>query len=199
MNLGMWFGKRQKIIRPEIETINMRHIYTIFFIVILIVVTSCHTIPQDTAVLSEQTQAIVNFFLEDTEKYLTDSKQLVIEGGYIENDSSCFYLILWDHDTSVYKLYGKYNGMVHYKGYDISLYGDSWNDFFWICDTVYEIPDMNNPKELYFYDPIEWCIVIGCEDTTIYRQYSMFPICSSLSYEENKRIICDSLQKIIYE
>lgn len=94
MNLGMWFGKRQKIIRPEIETINMRHIYTIFFIVILIVVTSCHTIPQDTAVLSEQTQAIVNFFLEDTEKYLTDSKQLVIEGGYIENDSSCFYLIL---------------------------------------------------------------------------------------------------------
>lgn len=199
MNLGMWFGKRQKIIRPEIETINMWHIYTIFFIVILIVVTSCHTIPQDTAVLSEQTQAIVNFFLEDTEKYLTDSKQLVIEGGYIENDSSCFYLILWDHDTSVYKLYGKYNGMVHYKGYDISLYGDSWNDFFWICDTVYEIPDMNNPKELYFYDPIEWCIVIGCEDTTIYRQYSMFPVCSSLSYEENKRIICDSLQKIIYE
>lgn len=89
--------------------------------------------------------------------------------------------------------------MVHYKGYDISLYGDSWNDFFWICDTVYEIPDMNNLKELYFYDPIEWCIVIGCEDTTIYRQYSMFPICSSLSYEENKRIICDSLQKIIYE
>lgn len=72
----------------------MRHIYTIFFIVILIVVTSCHTIPQDTAVLSEQTQAIVNFFLEETEKYLADSKQLVIEGGYIENDSSCFYLIL---------------------------------------------------------------------------------------------------------
>lgn len=68
--MGMWFGKRQKIIRQEIETINMRHIYTIFFIVILIVVTSCHTIPQDTAVLSEQTQAIVNFFLEDTEKYL---------------------------------------------------------------------------------------------------------------------------------
>lgn len=197
--MGMWFGKRQKIIRQEIETINMRHIYTIFFIVILIVVTSCHTIPQDTAVLSEQTQAIVNFFLEDTEKYLTDSKQLVIKGGYIENDSNCFYLTLWDHDTSVYKLYGKYNGMVHYKGYDISLYGDSWNDFFGICDTVYEIPDMNNPKELYFYDPIEWCIVIGCEDTTIYRQYSMFPVCSSLSYEENKRIICDSLQKIIYE
>lgn len=177
----------------------MQNLNKIFFIVILIVMTSCQKIlQQDTAVLSEQTQAIVDFFLEEYKKELCDDKQLVINGGYIDNDSTCFYLNLRDHDSSVYKLYGKYNGIVHYKGYDISLYGDSWNDFFWTCDTIYEIPDMNNDFFI-FYDPVEWYIAIWCNDTTIYRQYSEFPYYSgsSLSYEENQRIICDSLQKII--
>ena len=177
----------------------MQNLNKIFFIVILIVMTSCQKIlQQDTAVLSEQTQAIVDFFLEEYKKKLCDDKQLVINGGYIDNDSTCFYLQLSDHDSSVYKLYGKYNGIVHYKGYDISLYGDSWNDFFWTCDTIYEIPDMNNDF-FTFYDPVEWYIAIWCNDTTIYRQYSEFPYYSysSLSYEENQKNICDSLQKII--
>ena len=164
-------------------------------IVLLIAMTSCRTIPQqDTAVLSEQTQAIVDFFLEEWEKELCDDKQLVITAGYIENDSSCFYLSLCDNDSSIYKHYGKYNGIVHYKGYDISLYGDSWNDFFWTCDTIYEIPNKNNDF-FCFYDPIEWNIAIWCEDTTIYRPDSDFPCYSS--YEENKIMKCDSLQKII--
>lgn len=171
----------------------------LFFIVILIVMTSCQKIlQQDTAVLSEQTQAIVDFFLEENKKELCDDKQIVITGGYIENDSTCFYLNISEHDSSVYKLYGKYNGIVHYKGYDISLYGDSWNDFFWTCDTIYEIPNRNNDFFL-IYDPIEWNIAIWCDDTTIYKQHSGFPCYrySSLSYEENKKNICDSLQKII--
>ena len=169
----------------------------IFFIVILIVMTSCQKIiQQDTAVLSKHTQAIVDFFLEENEKEFCGDKQLVIKGGYIENDSTCFYLNIWEHDTTVYKLSGKYNGIVHYKGYDISLYGDSWNDFFWICDTIYEIPNMNNDF-FCFYDPVEWYIAIWCNDTTIYRQYSEFPYYSSLSYEGNQKNICDSLQKLI--
>ena len=71
----------------------MQNLNKIFFIVILIVMTSCQKIlQQDTAVLSEQTQAIVDFFLEEYKKELCDDKQLVINGGYIDNDSTCFYL-----------------------------------------------------------------------------------------------------------
>ena len=171
----------------------------IFFIVILIVMTSCQNIlQQDTAVLSEQTKAILDFFFEEHKEELCNDKQIVITGEYSKNDSTCFYLNIIENDSSVYKFSGKYNGIVHYKGYDISLYGDSWNDFFWTCDTIYEIPDMNSDF-FCFYDPVEWNITIWCDDTTIYRQYSGFPCYSysSLSYEENKRIICDSLQKII--
>lgn len=177
----------------------MQNLNKIFFIVILVVMTSCQTIrQQDTAVLSEQTRAIVDFFLEENEKELCDDIQLVIRGGYSDNDSTCFYLNIWEHDTTIYKLSGKYNGIVHYKGYDISLYGDSWNDFFWTCDTIYEIPDMNNDF-FCFYDPVVWNIAIWCNDTTISISLSDFPYYSgsSLSYEENQRIICDSLQKII--
>ena len=171
----------------------------IFFIVILIVMTSCQNIlQQDTAVLSEQTKAILDFFFEENKEELCNDKQIVITGGYSDNDSTYFYLNLSVHDSSVYKPYGKCNGIVHYKGYDISLYGDSWNDFFWTCDTIYEIPDMNNDF-FCFYDPVEWNIAIWCNDTTISISLSDFPYYSgsSLSYEENQRIICDSLQNII--
>jgi len=177
----------------------MKNMNKIFFIVVLIVMTSCQKIiQQDTAVLSKHTQAIVDFFLEENEKEFCGDKQLVIKGGYIENDSTYFYLNIWEHDTTVYKLSGKYNGIVHYKGYDISLYGDSWNDFFWTCDTIYEIPDMNSDF-FCFYDPVEWNIAIWCNDTAISRPLSEFPYYSysSLSYEENQRIICNSLQEII--
>ena len=40
-------------------------------------------------ILSKQTQAIVDFFLEENKKELCDDKQIVITGGYIENDSTC--------------------------------------------------------------------------------------------------------------
>ena len=176
----------------------MQKISNTFIIIILIFITSCQKIPQrDTAVLSEKTQALVDFFLKENEKWILDDKQLVIE-GYINNDRSCFYLNLYNNDSSIYKPYGKCNGIVHYKGYDILLYGDSWNDFFWKGDTIFEIPNMNNPEELgWFYDPTEWDIAICYSDTTICRQESKFSFFLSLPYEEYKRVVCDSIQKII--
>ena len=67
----------------------MQNMNKIFFIVILIVMTSCQKIlQQDTAVLSKHTQAIVDFFLEENEKEFCGDIQLVITGGVVENDSS---------------------------------------------------------------------------------------------------------------
>jgi hypothetical protein len=59
---------------------NMQKINKIFIIVFLVVFTSCQTSPQqDTAVLSGQTQTIVDLFLKENEKWLVGDKQLIIE------------------------------------------------------------------------------------------------------------------------
>ena len=176
----------------------MHKINRILPIVILTVMSSCQKLSQqDTAVLSEPVIAIIDYFLEENKAWLSSGNQLVII-GYIEDNRNSFYLNIWDNDSTIYKPYGKYNGVVHYKGYDIFLYGDSWNDFFWTCDTVCDIPDMNNSEICgWFYDPIEWNICICCSDTTINRLESEFPDFSSLSNGDYHSILCDSLQKII--
>ena len=167
----------------------------IFFIIIILVLVSCQKVSQqDTALLSKPTRAIVDFFLNENKEWLSDKKQLVVE-GYLEDNKSCFYLNICDNDSSIFKPYGKYNGMVRYKGFDILLYGDSWNEFFWTCDTIYDIPDINN--HVVFYDPIEWDLCICCNDTTINRLESEFRDFSSMPYREHHSILCDSLQKKI--
>lgn len=171
----------------------MQKINKIFIIVFLVVFTSCQTSPQqDTAVLSGQTQTIVDLFLKENEKWLGGDKQLIIEGN-IKEEQSCLYLNLYYNDSSIYKPYGKYNGIVHYKGYEILLYGDSWNDFFWTSGTIYEIPNTNNAEVLWLYDPIEWDICIRLKDTTLNMDDSNFPDILS------RHTIClmDSIEKII--
>ena len=160
----------------------------------LVIMTSCQKVSQqDTAVLSEPTCAIIDYFLDENKEWLSDSKQLVID-GYTEENRSSFYLNIYNNDTSVYKPYGKYNGMVRYKGYKVLLFGDSWDEFFWTCDTIYNIPDMNDwwVGECC-YDPAEWNIYICCKDTTINRSESRL----FLPYGEHHNMLCDSLQKII--
>ena len=165
---------------------------------ILILMASCQKAPQrDTAVLSEQVQAIVDLFLRENKEWLSDGNQLVIEGN-MEDDKTCFYLNIYENDSSIFRPYGKYNGIVHYHGYDILLFGDSWNDSFWKCDTICDIPDKNNPERYgLFYDPIEWNICICCCDTMVNRSESNFSYLSSLPKGTYNRILCDSLQKII--
>lgn len=166
--------------------------------VILILMTSCQKAPQrDTAILSEQTQAIVDLFLRENNEWLSEENQLVIE-GYMEDDKTCFYLNIYENDSSIFRPYGKYNGIVHYHGYDILLFGDSWNNSFWKCDTIFDFPDKNNPERYgWFYDPIEWNICICCCDTIVNRRESNFSDLSSLPKGTYNRILCDSLQKII--
>lgn len=167
---------------------------TFFFIIIALALMSCRKVQQqDTAVLSEPTRAIIDYFLDENKEWLSDRKQLVID-GYTEDNKSSFYLNICDNDSSIFKPYGKYNGIVHYKGYSILLYGDSWNDFFWTCDTICEIPDMNDPDMWgLFYDPTEWNICICCKDTTINRSKSEL----FLPNGEHHNMLSDSLQKII--
>lgn len=159
---------------------------------------SCQRVSQqETAVLSEQIQTIVDFFLNENKGRFSDGNKLVIV-GYIEDNRSNVYLNISDNDLSIFKPYSKYNGMVHYRGYDILLFGDSWNEFFWTCDTTYDISDINDLEMCgLFYDPIEWNICICCKDTTINRAESEFPDFSSLSNGEYHSILCDSLQTII--
>ena len=172
----------------------MCKMYSILPIVICVVMTSCQKVPEDTAVLTEQTQMIVDLFLNENKGWLSDGKQLLIEG--IEDNGSLFFLNICDNDSSIFKPYGRYNGMVRYKGSDILLYGDSWNEFFWTCDTIYDIPDDINNHDV-FYDPIEWDICISCTDTSINRLESEFRDFSSMPYREHHSILCDSLQKKI--
>lgn len=178
----------------------MNEINRVLSIAMLIVMTSCEKaqVP-DTAVLSERTHKMVDYFLNENKAWLSNWNQLIIE-GYIEDNRNCFYLHIFENDTSIFKPYGKYNGIVHYKGYDILLFGDSWNEFLWSCDTICDIPDMNNQEICgWFYDPTEWNICIRCSDTIIIEAYSSFPnnSSSSLSYGEYSKILCDSLIKII--
>ena len=170
----------------------MYKINRILLIFILVIMTSCQKVSQqDTAVLSESTCAIIDYFLDENKEWLSDSKQLVID-GYTEENRSSFYLNIYDNDTSIYKPYGKYNGIVRYKGYKVLLFGDSWDEFFWTCDTIYNIPDMNDWVGC-FYDPAEWNIYICCKDTTINRSKSKL----FLPNGEHHNMLCDSLQKII--
>ena len=166
--------------------------------VILILMTSCQKAPQrDTAVLSGQTQAIIDLFLRENKESLSDGKQLIIE-GLMTDDKTCFFLNIYDNDSSMFKPYGKYNGITHHHGYDIFLFGDSWNESFWKCDTIYDLPDMNNSERYgLFYDPIGWNICICCNDTTINRQKSDFLGFSSMSDGTYNSIICDAIQMII--
>lgn len=165
---------------------------------IVMLMTSCQKVSQqDTAVLSEPTRAIIGLFLRENSEWLSGGNQIVIE-GYMEDDKNCFYLNIYDNDSSIFRPYGKYNGIAHYNGYDILLFGDSWNDSFWKCDTIYDIPDRNNPKRCgLFYDPIGWNICICCSDTTIIGQESDFSNLSSLPKGAYYRTLCDSLQKIV--
>ena len=70
----------------------MYKINRILLIVILVIMTSCQKVSQqDTAVLSESTCAIIDYFLDENKEWLSDSKQLVID-GYTEENRSSFYL-----------------------------------------------------------------------------------------------------------
>lgn len=72
--------------------------------------------------------------------------------------------------------------------------------FFWTCDTIYNLPDMNPEEWTEFYDPPMWDIYISCKDTTLIERYCEFgcPHLSSIPCDEYFNIICDSLTKIIH-
>lgn len=169
-------------------------------VVFMIIMTSCGKtqIPQDTAVLSERTQKIVDYFINEYKiAVMKKETQLEVICNYNETYSNIF---IYCHDTSVYKPYGKYNGSVYYKGKNILLFGDSWNNFFWTCDTIYDLPDMNPDEWTCFYDPPRWYIYISCSDTTLIERHCDLgcPFSSSIPCDEYLKILCDSLTKIIH-
>ena len=188
-------------IKPKIflESGNDMNRFNELLVVFMIIMTSCGKtqIPQDTGVLSERTQKIVDYFINEYKRdVMAKESQLEVICNYNETYSN---IVIYCHDT-IYKPYGKYNGSVYYKGQNILLFGDSWNNFFWTCDTIYNLPDMNPEEWTEFYDPPMWDIYISCKDTTLIERYCEFgcPHLSSIPCDEYFNIICDSLTKIIH-
>lgn len=170
----------------------MNRIYTLFLV--LITMNSCQKIlRQDTAVLSKHTQIIIDYFLDETEGWYDDENMLEI-CGCISEDSNYYYLNIFAVDSSFDKPFGKCKGNLRYRGYDISLFGDSWNDYMWSSDTTYNIFDTNSyiQDDYWCYDPIMWSICICVHDTTINRQKSEFAYRSTLPIT-----YMDSIEKII--
>ena len=174
----------------------------IFILLItLLATTSCQKTlrSKDTAVLTMHACALIDLFLAEMEdEIVTDNhaKQLVIYGYTNQNN----YEINIISHSSTYKPHGKYCGKVHYKKYEILLFGDSWNDYFWSSDTTYFIEDMNSEEWNYvFYDPIVWNVCINVRDTTINEarselaDYTMY---TSVTSRDNI-LLLDSIEKII--
>ena len=177
----------------------MNRLSTWSMVIGVCIMASCRKAPQpDTAVLPEHTLAIIDYFLDETESHYTDENVFSLEGCF-SADSSYYYLYIYATDSLLAKPYGICGGVVHYRGYDISLFGNSWNDYFWSSDTTYSIPKTNSriEDEFIFYDPIGWTICIYTTDTTIIHSRSDFPILSSMPIEEYRQTLCDSLQAII--
>lgn len=170
-------------------------------LIILFVTTSCLKTSQskDSAVITRHTCALIDLFLAEMENAIVsynDSKQLVIS-GYTNQNSYDIDIIC---HSPAYKPYGRYCGKVHYKKYEILLFGDSWNDYFWSSDTTYFIENMNSEEWNYvFYDPITWTICINVRDTTINEARSEladYSLCSSATDRDNIFLL-DSIEKII--
>lgn len=167
-------------------------INTVLAVLFTVVVNSCGIQQSDTAVLSKRTQSIIDYFLDETENQYTDENLLELYGS-ISEDSN--YIIgIYAVDSSFSKPYGKYNGRVRYKKYDILLFGDSWNDFFWSSDTTYIVENMNSDEQNYvFYDPISWEICLSLKDTTINIDCSNFPDI----FSEHTISLIDSIEIIL--
>lgn len=161
---------------------------------ILLTMNSCQKVlQQDSAVLSKHTQIIIDYFLDETEVWYDDENMLEI-CGYLSEDHNYYYLSIFAVDSSFDKPSGECKGILRYRGYDISLFGDSWNDYMWFSDTTYNIFDTNSYdiQDDYWYDPIMWSICICLQDTTIDRRKSEFVYRSTspITY-------MDSIEKII--
>ena len=177
--------------------VYMHRINIVLAVILIIITTGCKIRQPDTAVLSECSKGMIDYFLhENNDDMFTENTILVLDCMFDEIYVSMNICCL---DTTISKPYGRYNGRVHYKGHDILLFGYAWNDFFWTCDTIYNIPHTLSDNFGMFYDPIEWDICIKCEDTTIVETNSEFPYYLScpISYKEYSGLLCDSLQKII--
>jgi len=170
-------------------------------LIILLVTTSCQKTSQskDTAVLTMHACALIDLFLTEMEDAIVtynDSKQIVIF-GYANLNS--YEIDIISHSPK-YKPYGQYCGKVHYKKYEILLFGDSWNDYFWSSDTTYFIEDKNSKEwDNVFYDPIAWSICINVRDTTINEARSEladYSLCTSVTSRDNIFLL-DSIEKII--
>ena len=170
-------------------------------LIILLVTTSCQKTShsKDTAVLTMHTCALIDLFLAEMEDAIvTDnhSKQLVIFGY---TNQKCYEIDIISHSPT-YKPYGQYCGKVHYKKYEILLFGDSWNDYFWSSDTTYFIEDMNSKEWDYvFYDPIVWSICINVRDTTINEARSEladYSLYTSVTSRDNFFLL-DTIEQII--
>ena len=116
-----------------------------------------------------------------------------------DTNQNCYEIEIISHSPA-YKPYGQYCGKVRYKKYEILLFGDSWNDYFWSSDTTYFIEDMNSEEWDYvFYDPIVWSICINVRDTTINEAHSEladYSLCTSVTSRDNIFLL-DSIEKII--
>ena len=178
----------------------VHQINTVLTVLFAVVVTACGARQYDnTAVLSKQTRSIIDYFLDETENQYTDENLLEIHGTIKEDGN--YILEIYAVDSTITKPYGKYNGRVRYKKYDILLFGDYRNDFFWKCATTYDIPYMPSDDWGLVYDPLGWTVCIRCKDTTIIETNSEFPYFLScpVSHKEYSRAISDSLQKIIHK
>ena len=172
----------------------MRKTLVTIISVMLFVMASCQKAQQpDTAILSERTIKIIDYFLDETENWYTDENQIIVS-NWLSDDLNGSVLCIYANDSSSHKSYGKCNGIVHYRGYEIVLYDDSWNDYFWSSDTLYDVPDKNSEEMKYtFYDPIKWVVCISLTDTTINEQHTEFPY----MYSAHTASIIDSVEKII--
>ena len=166
----------------------MRKTLVTIISVMLFVMASCQKAQQpDTAILSERTIKIIDYFLDETENQ-------IIVSNWLSDALNGSVLCIYANDSSSHKSYGKCNGIVHYRGYEIVLYNDSWNDYFWSSDTLYDVPDKNSEEMKYtFYDPIKWVVCISLTDTTINEQHTEFPY----MYSAHTASIIDSVEKII--
>ena len=170
----------------------MRKIHGILLVPVLFIMscqkgTSCH----DTAILTERTLKIIDYFLDETKEW-EEINQLVLVGNF--ENKECSHLIIYSNDTSLYKPHGKYNGMVYYRECEILLFGDSWNDFFWSSDMAYIVENMNSEeRNNVFYDPISWEICLCLNDTSINIDCSNFPDI----FSEHTRSLIDSIEIIL--
>ena len=145
----------------------------------------------DTAVLTERTYALIDLFLDNTKRWRKGNEQIII-GGYPNANPKYFIFWIYANDP-MFKPAGMCNGIVHYKGYEVMLFDDSWGGYFWSNDTTYEIVDDSNGW--WEYDPPSWVLSIRVKDTSIVRGlYSNVP---TTSLPPDNLPLLDSIEKII--